>query len=175
MRNKLRVFTPEHREKISISRKKMFDDGYVPYNKGLKTSDRDNGIELLHKNMIAHLRFELSFDWITKFIDVDKLKCLNKAITKRGDRWDVSTNWYKAYIEKFYADNQFNEIFTRWSANKEDKYLRPTIDHINPKSNGGTNDLDNLQFLSWFENRTKNNMSQKEWDSLKQNISNYFI
>jgi hypothetical protein len=36
-------------------------------------------------------------------------------------------------------------------------------------------DLRHLQFLSWFENRTKNNMSQKEWDLLKQNISEYFI
>lgn len=40
---------------------------------------------------------------------------------------------------------------------------------------GGTNALDNLQFLSWFENRCKNDMSQEEWDNLKSNIEEYFI
>ena len=175
MSNKLRVFTPEHREKISISRKKMFADGYVPYNKGLKTSDRDNGTELLHKNMLAHLRFEVSLTWLIQFGDVEKLKCLNRAITKRGDRWDVSTEWYKAYIEKFYTDSQFNEVFTRWSRCKNDKYLRPTIDHIEAKAGGGGNELRNLQFLSWFENRAKNDMAQTEWNALKSNIKNYLI
>ncbi len=53
--------------------------------------------------------------------------------------------------------------------------MRPTIDHITPKANKGGNDLENLQFLSWFENRCKNDMSQKEWDLLKLNINNYFI
>lgn len=40
---------------------------------------------------------------------------------------------------------------------------------------GGTNCLDNLQFLSWFENRCKNNMSQIEWDNIKDNIEEYFV
>ncbi len=40
---------------------------------------------------------------------------------------------------------------------------------------GGTNSLDNLQFLSWFENRCKNDMRQEEWDVLKSNIQEYFI
>lgn len=49
------------------------------------------------------------------------------------------------------------------------------IDHIIPKAKGGTNSLDNLQFLSWFENRCKNDMSQEEWKVLKSNIQEYFI
>ena len=43
-----------------------------------------------------------------------------------------------------------------------------------PKSKGGTNDLKNLQFLTWFENRSKNNMTQNEWNKLKLNIGEYF-
>ena len=35
--------------------------------------------------------------------------------------------------------------------------------------------LDNLQFLTWFENRCKNNMSQSEWDDIKTNIGLYLI
>ena len=44
-----------------------------------------------------------------------------------------------------------------------------------PKAKGGTNDLENLQFLSWFENRCKNDMTQKEWNILKSNIGEYLI
>ena len=40
---------------------------------------------------------------------------------------------------------------------------------------GGTNAIENLQFLSWFENRCKNDMAQAEWNNLKLNIQEYFI
>lgn len=36
-------------------------------------------------------------------------------------------------------------------------------------------EMANIQFLSWFENRCKNNMSQVDWDLLKSKISDYFI
>ena len=52
--------------------------------------------------------------------------------------------------------------------------MKPSIDHINPKANNGTNDLSNLQFLTWFENRCKNDMSQKEWEDVKVSIKEYF-
>ena len=35
--------------------------------------------------------------------------------------------------------------------------------------------LDNNQFLSWFENRCKNDMTQDEWNILKSNIKEYLI
>lgn len=52
---------------------------------------------------------------------------------------------------------------------------KPSLDHIVPKAKGGTNDLENLQFLSWFENRCKNDMTQDEWNILKSNIGEYLI
>jgi len=174
-RNTLKKFTDEHKQKISESRKRLKENGWIPYNKGLKTADRINGKELLYKNMLSHLRFDIKLEWLMGFDDFEKVKCLNRAITNREDRYLVNDEWYISYIEKFYNDKQFNKIYEKWKNNKTDKYLRPTLDHIVPKSKGGNNNLENLQFLTWFENRAKNNLSQVEWNKLKQNINNYLI
>ena len=40
---------------------------------------------------------------------------------------------------------------------------------------GGTNNINNLQVLTWFENRCKNDMTQKEWDNMKERIGDYLI
>lgn len=126
-------------------------------------------------NMATHLRFDVSTEWIMQFGDFDKLKLLNDVITNRSGRWDVSTEWYKSYIERFYNDSQFNLIYSAWVDSGKVKYKKPSIDHIVPKAKGGTNSLDNLQFLTWFENRCKNDMTQAEWDDLKLNMKEYLI
>jgi len=41
--------------------------------------------------------------------------------------------------------------------------------------NGGCNMIDNLQFLTWFENRAKCDMSQEDWNKVKLNIKDYLI
>lgn len=75
----------------------------------------------------------------------------------------------------FRNNEQFNIIYEKYIKNKNDKYLKPSLDHIIPKSKGGTDDLDNLQVLTWFENRCKNNMTQKEWNNMKERIGDYLI
>ena len=135
----------------------------------------DCAIERRYNNMATHLRFEVTTEWLMQFSDFSKLKLLNEVITNRSGRWDVSTEWYKDYIENFYNDNQFNMIYNTWIASGKVKYKKPSVDHVIPKSRGGSNSLDNLQFLSWFENRCKNDMSQNEWDNLKLNMEDYLI
>lgn len=127
-------------------------------------------------NMQAHLRFKVDLAWLINFDDFEKIKCLNSLIRTRSSRFvDLNEKFYKKYIEKFYYDNNFNKIYKKWLESNKNHYMKPSLDHIIPVSKGGTNDLDNFQVLTWFENRCKNDMSQKEWDNIKNNINDYFI
>ncbi len=63
-----------------------------------------------------------------------------------------------------------------WTESEKIKWLKPSLDHINFISNKCiVDDLDNWQFLTWIENRAKFNMSQEEWNKIKNNLSDYFI
>lgn len=159
-----RVFTKEHREAISKACK-----GRKAWSKGKKMPK-----ESLYKNMASHIRFDVTAEWLSQFEDIEKLKFLNRCISKRKDRFEVDTEWYMLYLSKFYNDVQFNKVYNKWFGTQDD-YLRPTIDHIHPKASGGNNDIENLQFLSWFENRAKNDMPQEQWCIIKENINRYLI
>ena len=162
---KRRPFTQSHKDNISKATK-----GRVSWIKGKKAN-----AEMLYKNMASHIRFDVDWVWLSQFDDFEKLKLLNNCITNRSSRFDVTTEWYKTYIEKFYNEEQFNYVYNAWIDGGKVKYKKPSLDHITPKSKGGTNSLDNLQFLSWFENRCKNDMTQTEWDNLKLTIEEYFV
>jgi hypothetical protein len=84
-----------------------------------------------------------------------------------------TTEIYKQFIEKFYNDEKFNALFKKWLVTK-DKWIKPSLDHIKAKCNGGTLLLDNLQFVSWLENRAKVNIDQAEWELMKTRINEYF-
>jgi len=124
-------------------------------------------------NMKNHLRFDIDLEWLMQF-DFEILKVLNEAITNREGRWNITSDEYIKYIEYFYTYAQFLLVYEKYK-NNPCKYTKPSIDHIIPKANGGTNELSNLQFLSWFENRCKNDMTQAEWNTLKTNIKGYIL
>lgn len=167
--NRLRVFTQEHRDKIGASRKALYDSGEITtWSKGKKMS-RDHVL----KNMKAHLSYDVTLEWLDTFPDIEKLKFLNNVISRHKKHFD--TIKYISYVERFYYDSQFNAVYNKWIENDKDKWLMPSIDHINPKANGGNFDLDNLRFISWFENRAKADMSLDEWEKVKSNISYYFV
>lgn len=165
-RNTLKKFSDEHRKKISESSK-----GRPCYWKNKKMPLITN-----YKNMLSHLKYDIDLEWLMQFKDIEKLKLLNKSLTRGRDCIGVNTEIYKSFIEKFYNDIQFNKIYETWINNDKEKYLKPSLDHINPKCKGGKiDDINNLQFLSWFENRCKNDMSIEDWITFKTNITKYFI
>ena len=57
-------------------------------------------------------------------------------------------------------------------------YAKPSLDHIIPKSKGGQNHYTNFQILTVYENLSKRDMTQDEWEEFKKQTnttSDYFV
>jgi hypothetical protein len=165
---KRKPFTEEHRKKISEATKgrKVWAEG--------KKMTREHVL----KNMVAHIKYEVDVNFYEEFEEIEKLKCLNRMLVRDRINKYFNTEKYKEFIKKFYYDKQFNQVYQIWIESNKDKWAKPSLDHIQPISKGGTHDLDNMQILTWFENRTKCDMEQTEWEIFKQETntkSTYFL
>ena len=82
----------------------------------------------------------------------------------------------KIYTRFTNSDNKF--LFTHagvvkeWVNSIDDlnniDITKPSILNQVPKSRGGDNSLDNLQYLTVFENLSKRDMTMIEWEEFKQ-------
>ena len=106
------------------------------------------------------------------FEDLEKIKYLNHAISRKRDYMGFTDDDYRAYIERFYYDNKFNSLYQKW-IETGDKWIKPSLDHIHAKAAGGSLLVDNLRFVSWFENRAKNDIPLEDWESMKLHIQDY--
>jgi len=160
-------FTDEHKAKISKATK-----GRKAWSKGKKMTK-----EFILKNMVAHIKYDVDLEFYKQFDDVKKIKCLNKMLTRKRVSKYFDTKKYKSFITKFYNDEQFNVVYQKWIDSNGDRWAIPSLDHMQPICKGGSYELDNLQVLTWFENRAKCDMTNDEWQEFKlktKTTSTYF-
>jgi hypothetical protein len=161
------IFSENHKLIARILRR----NGITVYRKNI-SSKRENKL----KYIIGNLKYNVDIEWLASFKDIEKIIFLNRA-RKTMFRYiptgKLTTEFYISYIEKFYYDKKFNYLYKKWISSG-DRWIKPSLDHKIPLSKGGTNDLKNIRFISWFENRAKYNMDYREWENIKKRIHEYF-
>lgn len=125
---------------------------------------------------------DLDEEYLLSFDDFDKFLFIHKSIRRIIRITEISLDQYKNYINVFYNDKQFNFIYNFWKTKERENTFydmaKPSIDHKTPVSRGGNNDIQNLQFLTVFENLCKRDMTEQEWLLFKNKTSTkseYFI
>ncbi|MFT3882475.1 MAG: NUMOD3 domain-containing DNA-binding protein [Gemmatales bacterium] len=151
------VFSAEHRMKISKARK-----GKTSPMKGTKQTEENR-----RKNMAGKPKLEDPNFSIDHFTDLDKYKFLSTLFSREKKYLNRDGTSRQAFVDKFYFDPQFNLLYLNWIVSDKCKWAIPSLDHRTPVSRGGKCSLDNLQFLSWFENKAKAEMTVEEWENFK--------
>ena len=117
-------------------------------------------------------------DWLRQFqTDWERFSFLNRSIIAttgiRAADW-TNKEEYKSFYEHFWNDKQFNCLYDNWLQKRDIEHStfydwwKPSIDHKIPKSRGGTNSIDNLQYLTYYENHNKLDMTWEEWCRFKK-------
>ena len=145
-------------------------------------TDKERGIQKMKINntkvMCNRVWYTVPTLWLKSFRNQDKIKVLNSYLrySKRPGRTPPNSNkWYMDFIEHFYYDKDFNNLYTKWKLAQEEgeseemlKLMRPSLDHITPIADGGTWDIDNLQFMTFYENYCKYTI--RNWEVVKYDL-----
>lgn len=126
----------------------------------------------LKATFLATTKFPIDMEFLNSFEDLDKFFFIHKQLVKMVRHSELEED-YKDYIEHFYNDPQLENIYRKWyNSNKEFNtfydFLKPSLDHKLPTSRGGDNSLENLHFLTVFENLAKRDMTWEEWEVFKK-------
>lgn len=152
-RNRLKQLSDEHKTKISLG------------NKGKHNIKRQ--LCSIKKSMICRMTHDISVDDLDFVDDIRKFSFLTQRISRHSRTFFNTKEKYLEYFKRFYNDEVFNCLYQKWIATKNKEQM-PTLDHIIPMSRGGTWDIGNLRYITWFENKCKGDMLLEEWEVFKQ-------
>lgn len=142
------------------------------------------GCDRKKRAFLASSRKDIEFNFIDKFDNFEKFLLIHSLLMQGTRNYFVKVPIQEYYdiITYFYNDIQFNKIYDFWQSHQKENtfydWAKPSLDHINPKSKGGEDTKENLQFLTVFENLAKRDMSMEEWNNFKKithTTSDYFI
>lgn len=150
-----RTFTESHRQRLSEAGK-----GRVPWNEGLTMSEDSR-----RKNMAAKMGTAID---LSRYPDLARLLILTRLQAKHRAHLAPDDATRQAFLDRFYHDAAFNAVYDAWIASGKDRWFYPSLDHKHPKASGADWTLENLQFLTWFENRAKADMTVEEWEAFRQ-------
>lgn len=153
----LQKWSAERRLKLSEAKR-----GWKSPMKGTKQSEENR-----RKNMLGKVKKHDPDFTIDHFNDLDKYLFLSTLFSRERKYLMNDGTSRQAFVDKFYFDPQFNLLYLNWIASEKSKWAVPSLDHKTPISRGGRWSLDNLQFLSWFENKAKAEMTVEEWENFK--------
>ena len=164
-----RTVTDAARANMSAAAKRTFQNGRVTWSKGMVCSP-EKRLRMMAARMCSSLDF-------SRYIDTGRLRFLLHYVTKRRSLAQGDAG-RKAFLDAFYDDEAFVAVYVQWLIRGKCKWSRPSLDHIVPISAGGTWHLDNLRFITWFENRAKADMTQDAWLAFRAStgtVSSLFI
>ena len=130
---------------------------------------------------------DVSDEFLNAYEDFEKFLIIHKALIRTSGRdgqyYKLHLEEYQKIIDYFYYNIQFNAVYNFWKQHSLENptfydWAKPSLDHIIPSSRGGSNNLDNFQFLTTFENLAKRDMTMEEWNNFKaltNTTSDYFI
>ena len=126
---------------------------------------------------------DISDEFLEKYKEnFEKFLLIHKALIRTsgndGQYYKNNKEEYEKIIDYFWNDYQFNCVYAFWKNQSDNKitfydWAKPSLDHIIPSSKGGTNTLDNFQFLTTFENLSKRDMTMEEWNNFKKETNTY--